>query len=67
MPLISLLILLIVACAIFWAARAIMGAFGIGDPIATVVYVILVLFLLFYLIQLLGVGSLGNVGSLRLR
>src|SRR6185295_7934084 len=46
MSLLALLLALIVVCVVIWAARALMAAFGIGDPIATVVYVILVLFAL---------------------
>ena len=55
MSLISLLVGLLVFCIIIWAARALMAAFGIGEPIVTVVYVILVLFLLVWLLQFLGV------------
>lgn len=65
MPLISILISLLILCVIVWAARALLAAFGIGDPIATVVYIILVLFFLIYLISLLGGGA--AFGSLRLR
>mgnify|MGYP003576809729 CR=1 FL=1 len=54
MTLLGLLVFLIVACVVVWAARALLAAFGIGDPIATVVYVLLVVLLL--------VGFLGQVG-----
>lgn len=66
MSLLSLLVALIILCAVFWAATAIMGAFGIGDPIRTVVLVILVLFALFYVVSLLTGGG-PALGSLRLR
>jgi len=44
-----------VFCIVIWAARALMAAFGIGDPIATVVYVLLVLIMLLWLLQQFGV------------
>jgi len=54
MSLIGLLLALLVFCIVLWAARALMSAFGVGDPIATVVYVALVLLLLFWVIQQFG-------------
>jgi hypothetical protein len=62
MSLIGLVIALLIFCVVLWAARALMAAFGIGDPIATVVYVLLVLLLLVWLWQGLG----GGLGSLRI-
>jgi len=41
MSLIGLLLTLIIVLLIFWAVRALMGAFAIGEPISTVVYVLL--------------------------
>ena len=61
MNIIGLLLTLIVIGLIFWAVRALMGAFGIGDPIATVVYVILVVFVVLWLIQTLGYVNLGHI------
>lgn len=58
----TILLVLLVACVVLWAAQRLMAAFGIGDPIATVVYVILVLLLLFYLL-----GELGVVHQIPLR
>jgi hypothetical protein len=58
---ITLLVMLLVACVVLWAARAIMGAFGIGDPINTVVMVVLTLILLVYLLQYLGIAHLGMI------
>jgi heme/copper-type cytochrome/quinol oxidase subunit 4 len=54
MSLVGLLVLLVVFCLFLWAARAIMGAFGIGDPISTIVYVVIVLAGVLWLIQTLG-------------
>ena len=59
MSLVALLVLLLVACVVIWAARSLMSAFGIGDPIATVIYVVLVLVFLVLLAQGLGVGIPG--------
>lgn len=51
-----MLIFLIIICVVIWAARAIMAAFSIGEPIATVVYVLLVLFCLVAILDKLGHG-----------
>jgi hypothetical protein len=67
MPLISILIMLIVIGVVLWAARALMSAFGIGDPIATVVYVLLVLVFLIWVLQAFGIWSPLSSGSIRLR
>ena len=57
----TILLVLLVACVILWAARSLMAAFGIGDPIATVVYVLLVLLVLFWLL-----GEVGIIGRIPL-
>jgi uncharacterized membrane protein YcjF (UPF0283 family) len=49
--LLNLLFLLITVCVVIWAARAIMAAFGIGDPIATLVYVAIVIIVLLAVLQ----------------
>lgn len=56
MSLIGLLVALVIFCVVIWAARALMAAFGIGDPIATVIYVILVLILMVWLLQFVGIA-----------
>ena len=58
---IALLVWLVVVCVVIWAARSLMAAFGIGDPIATVVYVLLVLILLVGVLNHLGVVGLPGV------
>lgn len=63
MSLIGLLVGLIVIGLVFWAARALLAAFSIGDPIATVVYVLLVVVVILWLVGALG-GA--NLGTLRL-
>ena len=57
---IGLLVWLLVACLVFWAARTIMGAFCVGDPIRSVVLVVLVLIFVVYLLNGLGGLSLGG-------
>jgi choline-glycine betaine transporter len=56
LSLIGILLALIIIGVVFWAARALIAAFGIPQPIATVIYVILVLVALFWILSQLGVG-----------
>ena len=65
MDLIGLLVVLIIVGLVFWAVRAISGAFGIPAPIVTVIYVILVIVVVLYLLQALGLYSGGP--TLRIR
>lgn len=58
MSLIGLLILLIVFCVVVWAARAILTAFNVGEPISTVIWVLIVLIAVFALL-----GQFGILGS----
>jgi hypothetical protein len=58
MPILQILLTLVVICLVFWAVRALLAAFGIGDPIATVIYVVLVIFVVVWIINLLGGGVL---------
>jgi hypothetical protein len=57
MSILGILIAVLVLCVIVWAARALMAAFGVGDPIRTVVMVVLVLICLFWILGALGVDS----------
>ena len=43
------LVALLIICVVFWAARRLLAAFKVEDPIATVVYVALVLLVLGWL------------------
>lgn len=65
MSIIGLLVVLLIFCLVVWAVRAIMGAFGIGDPISTIVQVIVVLVFVLWLIQQLGFIGGGPVLHLR--
>ncbi len=62
MSLIGILVALVVICLIWWAIASLMGAFGVGDPIATVVKVIFVVLIVLWLVSAFGYGP-----ALRLR
>jgi hypothetical protein len=62
MSIVSLLVALVVICLVFWAVNAILRAFGVGDPIATIVKVVLVVVVILWILSALGVGT-----GLRLR
>lgn len=59
MSLLGLLVLILVFCVVIWAARALLTAFGIGEPLSTVIYVALVIILLLTFLQAVGWGTLG--------
>ena len=61
MSILTLLIGLIIGCVLYWAVMRILAAFGVGEPIATVVQVILVLLVVFWLL-----GQFGVVGRVPL-
>jgi hypothetical protein len=59
MTIIGLLVIVIIACLIWWAIVSLMAAFGLGDPVATVVKVLLVILFCLWLINALGGLGLG--------
>ena len=65
MDLIGLLVFLVVIGLVFWAVRALAGAFGIPAPIVTLITVVLVIIAVLYLLQALGLYTGGP--SIRLR
>jgi uncharacterized membrane protein len=65
MDIISILVFLIIVGLVFWAVRALAGAFGIPAPIVTVIYVFLVVFIVLYMLQALGLWTGGPVLRLR--
>lgn len=66
MSILGLLVLLIVFCVIVWAARALLAAFAVPEPIATVVWVVIVLIAVFAIVD--QTGLIGGSGPmLRLR
>lgn len=56
MSLIGLLVALVILGLLYWAATRIMAAFGIGEPIHTLVIVVLVIIAVLYLLGLVGYG-----------
>jgi hypothetical protein len=56
MSLIGLLVGLLVLCLLYWAATRIMAAFGVGEPIHTIVVVVLVIVAVVWLLGLVGYG-----------
>jgi hypothetical protein len=56
MSIITLLVGLLLLCVLYWAATRIMAAFGVGEPIHTVVIVVLVLLGIWWLLGVLGVA-----------
>lgn len=55
MSLIGLLVALVVVCLVFWAVNAILRAFGVGDPVATLVKVVFVVIVVLWLLSAFGV------------
>jgi hypothetical protein len=62
MSILSLLIVLLIVCVVIWAARALMAAFGLGEPLRTVVMVVIVLLVVLWVAAQFGIGP-----GLRLR
>ncbi len=54
MSIVGLLVIVLVACLIWWVVISLLSAFGIGDPVATVVKVVLVVCFILWLISVLG-------------
>ena len=67
MSILGLLVALIIVLLVFWATRALLAAFGIGDPIATVVYVILVVLVILWLLGAIGGVNMGTLGTVRIK
>lgn len=59
MSIVFLLVALIIICLLFWAVNAILGAFGVGDPIATIVKVVFVLLVVLWLVSRVFGTNLG--------
>jgi len=56
MSIITILVGLLIFAVVYWAAVKIMAAFGIGEPISTVIIVVLVIVFLVWVLGALGVG-----------
>lgn len=55
MSLIGLLVAVLVVCIAIWAVRSLTAAFGVGQPLSTVILVVVVLILLFWFLGQMGV------------
>lgn len=56
MGLIGLLVAVLVLCVVIWAARALLAAFAVTDPIRTVVIVVVALICLLWFLSLSGLA-----------
>lgn len=65
MSILSLLVALVIICLLYWAVMKILAAFGIGDPIATLVKVVFVILVILWLLSTFG--FIGGLGTIRLR
>lgn len=63
MTLVGLLVALVIVCLVYWAVVSVLSAFGVGDPIATIVKVIFAIIVVLWLLSSF-VGLPG--GSLRI-
>jgi hypothetical protein len=63
MNLIGLLVGLIILCLVFWCIRTLLAAFGVGEPISTVVMVVFVIIVVLWLLQFIGGFTLGTLGN----
>jgi hypothetical protein len=65
--LVSILVFLIVAGAVWWCAQQLIAAFSIPNPIATVITVVIILVILFAFLNMTGIlpGGFGSGLSLR--
>lgn len=57
MSILGILIALVLLCLVYWAATRLMDAFGLGDPIRTVVLVVLVILGVLYVVNLVAPGT----------
>ena len=62
MSLVAIVVALVVICLLWWAVTSILSAFGVGDPIATVVKVVFVVLMVLWLVSsFLGGGSIVHI------
>ncbi len=64
MTILSLLLVVLFACVVIWGVRSLLAAFGVGEPISTVVMVFVVILLLVWILGQFGIVS--GLGSFRL-
>lgn len=56
MSLLGILIALLILGLVYWAATRLLAAFGVGEPVHTIVIVVLVSVFVLYLLGALGYG-----------
>jgi uncharacterized membrane protein YwzB len=56
MAIIPLLLAVLVVCIVIWATRSLTAAFGVGEPISTVIMVVVVLICLLFILSRLGLN-----------
>lgn len=61
MTLLSLLVVLLVVALIVWATRTLLSAFGVPEPINSVVWVIVVVVCVLWAVGQLGGPSFGRI------
>jgi hypothetical protein len=59
MTILGLLVLIVVIGVAFWAVKALSAAFGIPEPIRTVIIVLLVIVALVIVLQSFGLADMG--------
>lgn len=57
MSILGLLVALVIICLVYWAIVSILRAFGLGDPIATLVKVVFVIVIVLWLLSAFGFGT----------
>lgn len=62
MSLLSLLFALLIVALVIWAVRALLPAFGVPEPIATVIHVIVVVLCVLWLVGQAGGPSFVRIG-----
>jgi hypothetical protein len=63
---IAILVFVLVAGVLWWAVNALVGAFGIPNPLATIIQVVVILILLLAFLDMTGIFAGGlHLGSLR--
>ena len=61
MSLIGILGALLLVCVVCWATRAVLTAFSVPDPLATIIWVVVILLCLFWFLSAVGVLPAGMV------
>lgn len=67
MSLLGLLVLVVIIGVVLWAARALIAAFAIPNPFATLIYVVIVIIALVWFVQAITGGGLGLSPGVRVR